>query len=170
MIPDHPPEPGAPEPAPEATGPEVAVGNPDAGAGLVIVDFVGTAALLVACVAGILAPDGAGTFTAAVSGVLFAIGVGLFLWGYATGVARSREEQVTLAGLFFLTGTALPVVRFRLRLALAAQVALAVAAASIRPYTAVAFAVLAPMLGLGVMAAWGARHGTFHPRDDPRRP
>jgi hypothetical protein len=46
---------------------------------------------------------------------------------------------------------------------------LAVAAASIRPYTAVAFAVLAPMLGLGAMAMWGARHGTFFPRDDDRR-
>lgn len=166
MIPDHPPEQAPPEPAPH----DPDVGDPAAGAGLVLVDFVGTAALVVACVAGILAPDGAGTFTAVVSGVLFAVGVGLFLWGYATGVVRSREEQVTLGGLFFLTGTAPPVVRFRLRLALAIQVVLAVAAASVRPYTAVAFAVLAPMLGLGAMASWGARHGTFHPRDDARRP
>ncbi|HEX4903477.1 MAG TPA: hypothetical protein VFV42_11745 [Acidimicrobiales bacterium] len=167
MIPEHPPEPADATSGPAA---DVPVGDPDAGAGLVLLDFVGTAALLVACVAGIVAPDGAGTFTAVASGVLFAVGVALFVWGYANGVVRSREEQITLSGLFFLTGTAPPVVRFRLRLALAVQVVLAVAAASIRPYTAVAFAVLAPMLGLGVMAAWGARHGTFHPRDDPRRP
>ena len=44
--------------------------------------------------------------------------------------------------------------------------AIAVVVASIRPYTAVAFAVLAPMLGLGAMAMWGARHGDFPPRDD----
>jgi hypothetical protein len=99
---------------------------------------------------------------------LFAVGVVLFLWGYAMGVVRSREEQVTMGGLFFLSGTAPKVVRFRLRSALAAQVVLAVAAASIRPYTAVAFAVLAPTLGLGVMAAWAARHGTFFPKEDDR--
>jgi len=156
VTPEHPPAAGA-------------RADTDAGAGLVLLDFVGTAALLVAAVAGIAAPDSAGTFTTAVSAVLFAIGVGLFLWGYATGVVRSREEQISLGGLFFLTGTAPQVVRFRLRLAFAAQVVLAVAAASIRPYTAVAFAVLAPMLGLGAMAAWGARHGTFPPREDDGR-
>jgi hypothetical protein len=170
VIPDHPPEPGA---APPPDGPDPApapdLGDPTAGAALVLLDFVGTGALLVACVAGILAPDGAGTFTVVVSGVLFAVGVVLFLYGYASGVVRSKDEQVTLGGLFFLSGTAPPVVRFRLRLAFFVQVGLAVAAAAIRPYTAVAFAVLAPMLGLGVMAAWAARHGTFFPRDDDRR-
>ena len=139
-------------------------GDPEAGAGLVLLDFVGTAALAVACAAGIASPDRARAFTTAVAGVLFAVGVVLFLWGYGTGVVRSRDEQITLAGLFFLSGTAPAPVRFRLRLALAVQVALAVAAASIRPYTAVAFAVLAPMLGLGAMSAWAARHGTFFPR------
>jgi hypothetical protein len=104
-----------------------------------------------------------------VSGALFAVGVVLFLWGYAVGVARSRDEQITLGGLFFLSGTAPKVVRFRLRLAFAVQVVIAVVAASVRPYTAVAFAVLAPMLGLGAMAMWGARYGAFHPKDDPGR-
>lgn len=166
-IPDHPPDPT--EPAPSEPDADAAEDDAEAGAGLVLLDFVGTAALLVACVAGILAPDAAGGFTVAVSAVLFAVGVGLFLWGYASGVVRSKDEQVTLGGLFFLSGTAPPVVRFRLRLAFGVQVVLAVAAASIRPYTAVAFAVLAPMLGLGAMAAWAARHGTFFPRDDDRR-
>lgn len=169
MIPDHPTDPADPPPADDAPAGGPSPGDPSAGAGLVLVDVVGTGALLVACVAGILAPDAAGGFTVVVSGVLFAIGVALFLWGYATGVVRSKDEQVGLGGLFFLSGTAPPAVRFRLRLAFAIQVVLAVAAASIRPYTAVAFAVLAPMLGLGVMAAWAARHGTFFPRDDDRR-
>ena len=155
------------------TTPPAGTSEPDEeaheGAGLVQLSFVGTAALLVAGVVGVLSPDGAGAFTAWVSGALFAVGVVLFLWGYAVGVVRSREEQITLGGLFFLSGTAPKVVRFRLRLAFAVQVALAVVAASVRPYTAVAFAVLAPMLGLGAMAMWGARHGTFHPREDAGR-
>lgn len=155
-------------PASPPEAPAVEVGDETAGAGLVLVDFAGTGVLAVAAVAGIVAPDAAGGFTAVTSMVLFAVGVALFLWGYAMGVVRSREEQITMGGLFFLSGTAPKVVRFRLRAALAAQVVLAVAAASIRPYTAVAFAVLAPTLGLGVLAAWAARHGTFFPKDDDR--
>lgn len=159
-------------PGPPSSGPPDAATDPDPGApegaGLVNVDFAGTGALVVAALAGVLAPDTFGTLTAVVSGVLFAVGVVGFLWGYATGVVRSRDEQVGLGGLFFLSGTAPRVIRFRLRLAFAVQVVAAVAAASIRPYTSVAFAVLAPMLGMGVMAVWGARHGTF-PRKEAGR-
>ena len=140
-------------------------GDEGAGAGLVNLDFAGTGALLVAAVAGVAAPDTFDVATVTASGVLFAIGIVAFLWGYANGVVRSREETITLGGLFFLAGTAPQVVRFRMRLALAVQIVVAVAAASIRPYTAVAFAVLAPMFGLGLMAAWGARHGEFAPKD-----
>lgn len=138
------------------------------GNALVQLSFAGSGALFVAAAAGVVAPDDAGGFTAVVSGVLFAVGVVLFLWGYAVGVVRSREEQVTLGGLFFLSGTAPKVVRFRLRIAFLAQIAIAVIAAAVRPYTSVAFVVLAPMLGLGAMALWGARHGTFFPKDEDR--
>lgn len=156
----------SPEPAPET--PDEATPDETAGAGLINASFAATGATLVVGAAGAAAPDELGTFTAVVSGVLFAIGVIAFLWGYANGVVRSREERITLGGLFFLSGTAPPVVRFRLRLAFVAQVVIAVVVAAIRPYTAVAFVVLAPMFGLGAMAAWAARHGTFFPKDDRR--
>lgn len=136
------------------------------GAGIVNAGFAGTGALLAAAVAGVADPDGFGGLTAVVSGVLFAIGIVAFLWGYANGVVRSREEKITLGGLFFLSHTAPRVVRFRLRGALAVQVVVATVAASVRPYTAVAFAVLAPMFGLGLLALWGARFGTFFRRDE----
>jgi hypothetical protein len=136
------------------------------GAGLVNLAFAGTGAVVVVGVSGALAPDTFGGTTAFVSGVLFVIGVVCFLWGYATGVVRSRDEQVTLGGLFFLSGTAPKVVRFRLRLALLVQVMVAVAVAAVRPYTSVAFVVLAPMFGLGLLAMWGARHGSFAPKDE----
>lgn len=137
-----------------------------AGPGVVNAAFAGTGALIAAAVAGVLAPDDFGGMTAVVSGVLFVIGVVAFLWGYANGVVRSRDEKVTLGGLFFLSHTAPKLVRFRLRGALAVQVVAAAVAASVRPYTAVAFAVLAPMFGLGLLALWGARYGTFFAKDD----
>ena len=135
--------------------------------GLVNASFAGTGALAVAALAGGLAPDTFGTLTAVVSCGLFAIGVVAFLWGYANGVVRSRDEAVTLGGLFFLIGTAPAVVRFRLRLSLLVEAVLAVGVAAWRPYTAVAFAVLAPMYGLGLMSAWGARNGSFPPKGEP---
>ncbi len=167
--PDHPPA----SPPTAATSAEASVDpddhdEPIEGAGIVNADFAGTGALLAVAAAGVLAPDTFGSLTAAVSGVLFAVGVVGFLWGYATGVVRSRDEQITLGGLFFLAGTAPKVVRFRLRIALAAQVVVAVVAASIRPYTSVAFVVLAPMLGLGLLAVWGARYGQFAAKEDRR--
>lgn len=139
------------------------------GAGLINVGFAGTGALLIVAAAGAAAPDGFGPVTAAVSGALFVVGVVLFLWGYATGVVRSRDEQITLSGLFFLAGAAPGVVRFRLRAVFAVQVVAAIAVAAIRPYTAVAFAVLAPMFGLGLMARWAGRHGTFDAKEDDGR-
>lgn len=140
--------------------------QPEPGARLVNVAVIGTGAFLIAAVAGAAAPDTFGGFTAAVSGLLFVAGVVLFLWGYANGVVRSKDEQVTFPGLFLLSHTAPRIVRVRLRGALAVQVVAAFTVAVLRTYTSVAFAVLAPMFGLGVMAMWGARYGTFFPKAD----
>jgi hypothetical protein len=97
--------------------------------------------------------------------VLFAAGCGAFLWAYALAIGRSRYDTVTMAGLFFLSeGVAPSDVTRLLRGALAVQVVVAVAAASVRPFTALAFSVLVPMLGLGLMALWAARHGRFPAR------
>ena len=93
---------------------------------------------------------------------LFVAGCGAFLWAYALAIGRSRYETVTMGGVFFLSdGVAPPDVTRLLRGALGVQVVAAVAAASVRPFTALAFSVLVPMLGLGLMALWAARHGRF---------
>ena len=141
-----------------------------AGGGIVNLCYAGTGAVVGTSIAGALLP---GTFRyvhAVLSGLLFAVGTGALLWGYALGVSRSRTAVVTLPGLFFLGGDAAPAdVRRRFRLALAVQTVAVVAAALIRPDTEVAFGVLAPLFGLGLMATWGGRHGTFPPRVDGRR-
>lgn len=135
------------------------------GAVLINLSYAGTGFLLVAGSVGVASPDRWGGMTAVVAGVLFLVGVAAFLYGYAVGVVRSADEKITMAGLFFLSGTAPKVVRFRMRLAFAAQAIIATVVAAARPYTSVAFAVLAPMLGLGLMAAWAARHGVFFTKD-----
>jgi hypothetical protein len=100
-----------------------------------------------------------------VSIALFLVGTGAMLWAYGLGVSRSRTELISVAGLFFLTGDVAPAkIRRTLQLAIAVEVVAVVVAASVHPYTEVAFGVLAPMYGLGLMGLWGGRHGEFPPR------
>lgn len=140
---------------------------PDDGAGEVIVriDVWATAAFAVVSVAAAAVPDVFQYVSVPLDLVLFAAGCAAFLWAYAVAVGRSRYEALTMGGVFFPGQSVAParVVR-TLRLALAAQVVVAVAVAAVRPFTALAFAVLVPMLGVGLMALWGARHGRFPPK------
>lgn len=139
--------------------------EPPPGDGLVNLLFAGTGAVVGTSLAGALLPDTFRFVHAILSGVLFAIGTGALLWGYALGVSRSRAVVVTLPGLFFLSGDTAPAeVRRRFHLALAVEVVAVVAAALIRPDTEVAFGVLAPVFGLGLMALWGGRFGVFAAR------
>lgn len=146
--------------------------DPPPGDGLVNLAFAGTGAVAGTSLAAAVLPDTFGLVHAALSCVLFAVGTGALLWAYALGVSRSRAVLVTLGGLFFLSGDVAPAeVRKRFRLALAVEVVVVVAAASIRPFTEVAFGVLAPVFGLGLMSVWGGRFGVFaaRPEAGPRR-
>ncbi len=119
-----------------------------------------------------VAPRGTGALVAvAFSLVLFAAGSVAFVAAFVVAAGRSRDEGVTIAGVVWLTGAAPPAVARVLRLALVAQCVVALVTAGIRPFSAVAFGILAPMAGLGCIAWYGARHGTFTPivadRADP---
>jgi hypothetical protein len=73
-----------------------------------------------------------------------------------------------MGGVFFPGSDVVPAPAVRvLRLCLLAQVVVAVAAAAVRPFTPAAFAVLVPMLGIGLMALYGARYGRFPAKDEP---
>lgn len=133
-----------------------------AGAGIVRLDVWATGVFAALSVAAAAVPGVFQYVSVPLDLVLFTVGCAAFLWAYAVAVGRSRFEALTMGGVFFPGEQVAPprVVR-TLRLALAAQVVVAVAVASIRPFTALAFAVLVPMLGLGLMALWGARYGRF---------
>jgi hypothetical protein len=149
--------------------PDEALPTP-AGASLVSLDRVGTVALVLTSVGASLLPDVFALVHAGLSLLLFVLGTGALLWGYGIGIGRSRTDLVDIPGLFLLSGPVAPEsIRRSFRVALAVQVVVVVAAASIRPFTEVAFGILAPMYGLGLMGLWGARHGEFPPRP-PRQP
>jgi hypothetical protein len=152
------------EPAGDAAAPAPV---PDEGAGEAVLrlDVWATMAFAVVSLAAAAVPDVFQYVSVPLDLVLFAAGCAAFLWAYAVAVGRSRYEALTMGGVFFPGARVAParVVR-TLRLALAAQVVVAVTVASVRPFTVLAFAVLAPMLGVGLMALWGARHGRFPPK------
>jgi nitrogen fixation-related uncharacterized protein len=133
-----------------------------AGEGLVRANVWATLVFAVVSVAAAVEPDPLEYLAVPVDVVLFVVGCSAFLWAYAVAIGRSRYDDLTMAGVFFLSDRVAPArVTRAFRLLLAAQVVVAVATAAARPYTALAFGVLVPVLGLGLMALWGARHGAF---------
>jgi hypothetical protein len=130
--------------------------------------FTATAVAAAALPPGPLRPVAAGVALAC-----FALGCGLYLAGYARAVQRSRLEEISMAALTTLAGgTAPPVVRRQLLGATALQVVVAVGTAAWRPFTSLAFGILAPVLGIGAQAFWASRFGVFPRRKvkAPRRP
>jgi len=118
-----------------------------------------------------LGVDALGGAVVAVSLVEFLVSLGVFAWAFAVAVARSaRGDDVQVASLFFLSGSAPARERLHLMGALAACVAVAAGTAAADP-----FVVLVPMLPLMLAGLWAARHGVFPPRpagrgDARRRP
>ena len=99
--------------------------------------------------------------------VLFAAGTIAFLWAYGVAVERSREEDVSVVMVYGMTVVD-KAIRRRFHLLTFVQSAVAIATAAIRPFTAQAFGILAPMLGLGLAGLYAARNGTFAERTDGR--
>lgn len=106
---------------------------------------------------------------------LFSVGVVAFILGYFGAVGRSRTEEISVAGVFFLTGGVAPR-RTQLVMwsCLGAQVLAGLVGAIVRSSTngqagsVLAFGVLVPMLGLGLNGWWAARGGTFPPRAEQK--
>jgi len=99
--------------------------------------------------------------------LLFLISVVVFVYAFALALARSsRGDNVAVANLFFLQGSApKPIKRTFLWMSLVC-LAIAVGTVAWEP-----FGVLVPMLPVGLAGVWAARYGVFPPRQagQPRR-
>lgn len=128
-------------------------------------DQVVTAVQLVAMVVAFFGSDSVRGVVAIGCVVVFLVGAALFSWALIVAASRSRSEELTVAGAFFLGAgsTEKENQRWAYRL-LTAQSVIGLVAASADPYTVMAFGILVPMFGLGVIAFLGSAHGTFRPR------
>lgn len=127
-----------------------------------------TVVLVVACAIGVVTPD-LDAVPAAVGLVMFAIGSALMIGAFLRGLARSRAELVSVGGLFLLQDAVPRPVQRHLLGAFGVQCVASIVASSVRPFTPVAFTILAPGFGLGLAAWWSARHGRFPPRTPGQR-
>lgn len=99
--------------------------------------------------------------------LFFFVAIGAFVYALAVAVARSaRGDNVAVANLFFLQGSAPRPVQRSFLVLFVVCVLIAVGTAAWEP-----FGVLVPMLPIGLAGVWAARYGTFPPRPPatPRR-
>jgi hypothetical protein len=99
--------------------------------------------------------------------VLFFVAIGAFVYAFAVAVARSaRGDNVAVANLFFLQGSAPRSVQRSFLVLFAVCLLIAIGTAAWEP-----FGVLVPMLPVGLAGVWAARCGTFplRPPTTPRR-
>jgi len=135
---------------------------------VVIVSWVTTVVFAVTAIG-----DRAGIDALELPATVVAVGfflVGMVVWGIAfvRAVGRSRHDEITLSGLFFLQGTAPRPIQVQLLGSLAIAIVVAAATASEAP-----FGVMEPVLPLALAGWWGARYGEFGPRrtvDQRKRP
>ncbi len=139
------------------------------GLGIIRASWAGTTLFSASAGLACIWPEELGSVSAVIALALFVVGCAAFLLAYGTAVARSRTDAIGIGGLFFLQGSAPPVVQRALMASLGTQLAVALVTASVRIYTALAFGILVPMFGLGLAGLWGARYGTFDPREESRR-
>lgn len=133
------------------------------GRAIVALSWASTAAFASVSVAALVDADLV-PVAAVVSIVLFLVGCLLFGAVLVLAALRSRDDLMGIGGLFFLAGSAPAVVQWNLLGSVALQVAVAVLAASVRPFTEMAFGTLVPTVGLAWCGLWAVRHGVFAER------
>lgn len=95
---------------------------------------------------------------------LFGLSLVVWAWAFAVALVRSAQgDDLVVASLYLTVGDAPREVRWQLFAALGVCVLVTAATAAADP-----FGVLVPMLPLGLVGLWAARHGTFPPRPTPR--
>jgi hypothetical protein len=130
------------------------------GRAIVVTSWVTIAVFAAVAIPDALGVDALDDAAVGVSLALFLGSLPIWLYAYGLAVARTaRGDDINVASLFFLSKSAPADVRRHLLGALVVCLVVTVATAAANP-----FAVLVPMLPLGLAGLWGARHGVYPPR------
>jgi hypothetical protein len=95
---------------------------------------------------------------------LFAVSLVVWGWAFAVAVTRSSSgDDIAVGNLFLFEGTVPKPVRAHLFGSLGVCLVITAVSAAADP-----FGVLVPMLPVGLIGLWGARHGTYGLRPEAR--
>ena len=91
---------------------------------------------------------------------LFAVSLVVWVWAFGVAVVRSSQgDDIVVGNLFLFEGDAPKAVRRHLFASLGVCLVITAVSAAANP-----FGVLVPMLPIGLIGLWGARHGEFRAR------
>lgn len=139
------------------------VERPAPGRGIFVTGWVGNGLFALTAIPVALGADSLLVVAISVALLLFLVAIGAFVYAFVGGLARSAQgENVAVANLFFLQGSAPRPVRRDFLVLFLVCLAVAAATAAWEP-----FGVLVPMLPLGLAGVWAARYGVFPPRAVP---
>jgi hypothetical protein len=141
---------------------------------VIVATWIGTGLLTITAVPTTIDPDRFAVAAVLVALGLFAAGIIAFGWSYLVAISRSRRDLIGMGGLFFLAGSSPRPVQRQLIGSFVTQIVVGVATASVwfiatdrfakATVNPLAFGLMAPMYGLGLMGLWAAQYGTFPPR------
>jgi hypothetical protein len=132
----------------------------DRGRGIIGFGWVGNAAFVLTAVPAAAGVDAFEGVAIVVALVLFAVGMGAFVYSFVVAAARSANgDNVAVANLYFLQGSAPRGVQRQFLAMFSVCLLVAMGTVVWAP-----FGFLVPMLPLGLAGVWAARYGTFPPR------
>ena len=137
--------------------------DPERGERIIVVSWVADALFAVTALPAAVGVSAFDVPSIVVALGLFVISLGVWCWAFAVAIVRTtRGDDVVVASMFLMQGPAPRRVRVHLFGALGVCVAVTAVTALAEP-----FGVLVPMLPLGLIGLWGARHGVYPPRRVP---
>ncbi len=124
--------------------------------------WISNAVFALASIPAVVGLDSGSEVGAAVSLVLFAGSLVVWVWAFAVAAARSSQgDAIAVGSLFLVEGTVSGPAKKSLYWSFVVSLVITAVAAGSNP-----FAVLVPMLSLGFVGLWGARHAEFPLRRD----
>ncbi len=134
------------------------------GGRIVVVSWVSNALFTLGSVPAVVGRDTGDAISAGVCLALFAISLVVWVWAFAIAASRSSDgDDIAVGSLFLMQGRLERTARTPLYASFGVSLVITAIVAASNP-----FAVLVPMLSLGLVGLWGARHGSFARRTDVR--
>jgi hypothetical protein len=134
------------------------------GRAIIRVSWAGNVVFALTAVPVALGADDLQPLAVGIALALFGVSLVVWVWAFAVAVTRSANgDDIAVGNLFLFEGVVAKPVRAHLFGSLGACLVITAVSASANP-----FGVLVPMLPVGLIGLWGARHGTYDRRPEAR--